>query len=529
MMQKIQRFGGAMMTPVLLFAFVGIVLALTIVGNNPALVGSIANEGTVWNSVLSIIEGGAWTVFNQIEILFVIGLAIGLAKAEKGRAAMTGAMLYFTWNYYINGILTHFGHALNIDITGAVGAGTGLKDIAGIRTIDTSLVGAIAIAAVSVWIHNKFFNKKLPEFLGIFQGSTFVYIIGFFLMMPLAVVTVFVWPNVQAAINSLQGTIASTGVVGVWLYTFLERSLIPTGLHHFIWQPFLLGPAAVDEGIRAAWLANLPTIAQSTEPLRDLFPYGGFALNGMGKVFGSIGISLAIWRTAAPEKRKKVLSILIPVTLTAALTGITEPLEFTFLFVAPVLFALHAFLAATMAAVAFSLGVVGEFSDGLIAWAAQNWLPLAANHWVTYVIQLVIGLSFVAIYFFSFRFLIIKFNFATPGREVQDDVKFYSKKDYKEKAAKAQDAGVATNAFTEKAAAYIDALGGAANIAEVNNCATRLRVSINDSSLMANDATFKEIGAYGIVRKDKAAQVIIGGDVVMIRAQVDELLTMENN
>lgn len=526
MMQKIQRFGGAMMTPVLLFSFAGILLALTIVLNNPAIVGSIAYEGTVWNSVWSIIEDGAWAVFTQMELLFVIGIPIGLAKIEKGRAAMTSFITYVTWNYFISGILQHFGNQLGIDYLGDVGAGTGLTYIAGIRTIDTGIVGAIGIAALSVAVHNRFFNKKLPDFLGIFQGSTFVYIVGFFVMIPLAIVTVLVWPNVQNGINSLQGGLANSGVIGVWAYTFLERILIPTGLHHFIWQPFILGPAVIDGGIRAAWFEQLPYLAQTNYSLAEAFPYAAFSLHGMSKIFGALGISLALYNTARPERRKKVLSILIPVTLTAILTGITEPLEFTFLFVAPLLFAVHALLAATMSATVFAFGITGDFGDGVIQFIASNWLPLGANHWGAYLIQVAIGLVFVGIYFVVFRALILKFNFATPGREVDDEqeVKFYSKQDYKEKQAKNKNG---ENVFSEKAHAYIDALGGAQNIASVNNCITRLRVSVKDEELLASDTAFKNIGAHGVVRKGNAIQVIIGGDVVMIRAQVDEVLTNE--
>ena len=525
MMEKIQRFGGAMFTPVLLFSFAGLMLAITIILTNPMLVGSIANEGTVWHSFWSIVNSGAWTVFNQMELLFVIGLPLGLAKVEQGKAAMTAAVTYLTFNYFVGGILEHFGNHLGVDYFGEIGAGTGLKEIAGIRTLDTSVVGAIVIAAISVWIHNRYFNKKLPDFLGIFQGSVFVYMVGFFVMIPVAIITAIVWPQIQEGINSLQGFMAASGIFGVWIYTFLERILIPTGLHHFIWQPFVLGPAIIDGGIQPTWFENMNYFAQSTQPLIELFPEGGFALHGMSKVWGAIGISLAFYFTAKPEKRKKVLAILIPVTLTAVLTGITEPLEFTFLFIAPVLFAIHAVLAATMSATMFAFGVVGNFGGGLIDFIAMNWLPLFNNHWGTYLTQITIGFIFTGVYFLLFRFLIVKFNFATPGREEDsEDVTFYSKKEYKERLAKAKEQGAEINEFTEPAMAYIEALGGADNIAEVNNCATRLRVNVKDNSLLAEDAVFKDVGAFGVVRKGNACQVIIGGSVGNIRAQVDEIL-----
>ena len=523
-MQKFQRFGGAMMTPVLLFAFVGLVLSLTIILGNPAIVGDIAQEGTTWTKIISIIADGAWTVFNQIEVLFVIGVCVGLAKAEKGRAAMTGAMIYLTWNYFIGGILTNFGDSLGIDIS-EVGSGTGLKLIAGIVTLDTGLIGAIAIAACSVYIHNRFFDKKLPDFLGIFQGSTFVYIVGFASMMVLAVLTVFVWPPIQRAIGSLQGFMLHSGPFGVWIYTFLERILIPTGLHHFIWQPFMLGPAVIDEGIKIAWINGLPSFANSSDPLSVLFPIGGFALHGSSKVFGSLGVAVAIYMTAKPEKKQKVKAILIPVTLTAVLTGITEPLEFTFLFVAPMLFGLHALLAACLATCTYLVGVRGDFGDGLLAFLSTNWIPLFKNHWLTYVWQILVGLGFSCIWFFTFRFFILKFDLPTPGREKDsDEIKLYTKKDYQQKLEDAKKNGIKINPFTQKAMQYIDALGGQDNLKELNNCATRLRVTVKDASLLYKEEHFKEIGAYGVVVRGDAIQVIIGGDVVMIRSQMDELV-----
>ncbi len=186
MMAKIQRFGGAMFTPVLLFTFSGIMVALTVIFKNPMIVGSIANEGTVWNGIWSILEKGAWTVFNQMELLFVIGLPIGLAKKAQARAALESFVLYMTCNYFISGILEFFGSSFGVDYSSEPGGLSGLKLIAGVKTLDTGVIGAIIIAAITVWIHNRYFDKKLPDFLGIFQGSAFVAIIGYFMMIPVA-------------------------------------------------------------------------------------------------------------------------------------------------------------------------------------------------------------------------------------------------------------------------------------------------------------------------------------------------------
>ena len=301
--------------------------------------------------------------------------------------------------------------------------------IAGIKTLDTGIIGAIFISAIVVYLHNKFFDTKLPDFLGIFQGSSFVVILGFFLMLPVAFLIALIWPKVQAGIGSMQGFLASAGVFGVWLYTFLERILIPTGLHHFVYTPFVFGPAVVEEGISKYWMAHLQEFAQSTRPLKELFPEGGFALHGNSKIFAAPGIAAAFYFTAKPENKKKVLAILIPATLTAVLAGITEPLEFTFLFISPPLFAVHAVLAATMAATMFAFGVVGDMGGGLIDLLAKVWIPLFQNHRSMIFTQLVIGLAFTALYFLVFRFLILKFKLATPGREENNsEVKLYTKK-----------------------------------------------------------------------------------------------------
>ncbi|MFW0107808.1 alpha-glucoside-specific PTS transporter subunit IIBC [Rothia sp. P7181] len=537
MMEKIQRFGSAMLAPVLLFAFAGLVVGIAIICKNEQLLGSIAAEGTGWYNFWSVWESGAWTVFNQMELLFVLGLPIALAKTANARAVLEAAMVYLTFNYFIATILSIWGPAFNVDYDvdlsqGA--AGTGLKMIAGIKTLDTGIFGAIIISAIVVWLHNRYFDTKLPDFLGIFQGTQWVYALGFFLMMPVALVFCLIWPSVQHAIGSMQGFFLSTGVFGVWLYTFLERILIPTGLHHFIYTPFIFGPAVVPDGIIKHWVAHLNEYSQSSAPLNELFPGGGFALHGNSKVFAPIGIAAAFYVTARKEKRKELMTLLVPVCLTAMLIGITEPLEFTFLFLAPPLFLVHAILAATMSATMYFFGLSGNMGGGLIDFVFQNWVPLWANHWPTYVAQIVIGLCFTALYFFIFRFLIIKFNFKTPGREEDGkEAKLYSKAEYRQAkkegtlkaSAEESTVAVTTDSYTQRATDFLALLGGASNITSVNNCATRLRVSVENPELVGSEADFKSAGALGLVNKGKALQVIVGMDVPQVR---DRFETMVN-
>ena len=543
MMEKIQRFGSAMLAPVLLFAFAGLAVGIGTVATLPNIVGDLANEDTFWYQAWTVWLDGAWTVFRQIELLFVLGLPIALAKTANARAVLEAGMVYLTFNYLVAGMLNFWGQGgsgffqldynTSISLDNSDSYGTGLKIIAGIKTIDTGIFGAIIISAIVVWVHNRYFEKKLPDFLGIFQGTQFVYAICFFLMMPIAFIFAWLWPYAQHGIASMQGFFIASGALGVWIYTFLERILIPTGLHHFIYSPFMFGNAVTPNGIVKDWPTHISEFAKSDKPLRELFPGGGFALHGNSKIFAPLGISAAFYTTARREKRKEVLALLIPVTLTAMLIGITEPLEFTFLFVAPPLFAVHAVLAASMASIMYMLGLSGNMGGGLLDnFLFLNWVPLWQNHWPTYLMQIGVGLSFTVIYFLLFRFLILKFDFKTPGREAEGgETKLYSKAEYKaakaaEKkgAASADDAGDA-DLYAPRAAGFLELLGGADNITTVNNCATRLRVSVADESLVdTSDAAFKDAGALGIVRKGKAFQVIVGMDVPQVRERFETMV-----
>ncbi|MEN1938592.1 alpha-glucoside-specific PTS transporter subunit IIBC [Paenibacillus sp. 102] len=530
MMQKIQRFGGAIFVPVLLFPFAGIIVGLTILFKNPDIMGSLADPNGMWYKFWYVIEEGGWAVFRQMPLLFVIGIPIGLAKKAHARACMEAIITYLTFNYFINAILTLWGSHFGVDFDAEIGGTSGLTTIAGIKTLDTNIIGAIFIAAIVVSLHNRYFDKKLPEFLGIFQGSSFVVIIAFFVMLPVALLTSYGWPMVQHGISSLQVFLSTSGIVGVWLYTFLERILIPTGLHHFIYGPFIFGPAAVEGGITKYWAEHLTTFATSTQSLKDMFPQGGFALHGNSKIFGIPGIAAAIYVTAKAKNKKMVSGLLISATLTSVIAGVTEPIEFTFLFVAPILFAVHAFLAATMAATMYAFGVVGNMGGGIIEVATANWIPLFKYHGWTFVTQWVIGFIFMAIYFLVFRFLILKLDIATPGREKEEneEIKLYTKADYK---AKKQDHSLRKEEVSgddQQAKRILIALGGKENIEDVTNCATRLRVSVKDETLLSADKDFKSAGAHGIVRNGKAIQVIIGLSVPQVREQFERLLENEN-
>ena len=531
-MQNMQRFGGAMYTPVILFAFFGLTVAVSIVCKNTGLLGSLAAEGTLWYDFWYIVEQGAWTVFAQMPILFAIAVPIGFAKKEPARCAMESFVIYMLFNYFISAILTLHGSAFGVDYSQPAGPGTGLAMIANVKTLDMGMLGAIFIACCTAYLHNHFYDTNIPDWLGIFKGPAFVVAIGFAVMIPMALIFCCVWPMVQHAIEQFQFFLKTSGIVGVWAYTFSEKILLPAGLHHFIYLPFMFGPAIVDGGIQAYWLGHINDFMTNAQSLRDLFPEGGFALHGSGKVFGLPGAALAIYACAKPEKRKKTAALLIPATITAMLCGITEPLEFTFLFVAPLLYLLHAILSATLSATLYAIGLSGNFGGGLIDCFVQNWIPLFSYHYMTYLTQIGVGLCFTAIYFFVFRWLILLKDYKTPGR-TDDDVedKLFTKADYKAKQAGAADAaaGVAPDMKLDerdvKAKVFLEGLGGPANIKDVTNCATRLRVTVEDPDLVQPVAVFTRAGAHGLVRNGHAFQVIVGLSVPQVRERFEALLT----
>ncbi len=215
-MQELQRFGGAMYTPVILFAFFGLTVALSIIFSNTGLFGSLAEKGTLWYDFWYVVQQGAWTVFNQMPILFAIAVPIGFAKKEQARCAMEGFVIYMVFNYFIAGILTLHGSYFGVDYSQNAGAGTGLAMIANIKTLDMGMLGAIFIACISAYLHNHFYDTEIPDWLGIFKGPAFVVAVGFLVMLPMALLFCYIWPPIQHGIEQFQFFLKTSGIFGVW-------------------------------------------------------------------------------------------------------------------------------------------------------------------------------------------------------------------------------------------------------------------------------------------------------------------------
>lgn len=519
MLQKIQRFGGAMFTPVLLFAFAGTTIGIGTLFTTEAIMGGLASPDGMWYQIWNVILQGGWTVFNQLPLIFVVGLPIGLAKKQQARCCMEALVLYLTFQYFLSTILSQWGGTFGVDFAAETGGTSGLTMIASIKTLDMGMIGALMISCIVVFLHNKFFDTELPEWLGTFSGSSFVVIVGFFALLPVAFASAAIWPIVQDGMRAFQGFVAGAGSIGVWVFIFMERILIPFGLHHLMYFPFFYDSVIINGGVYSAWATALPELAASGESLKSLAPWAWPTLTGLSKVFGCPGIALAFYATAKDTKKKQIAGLLIPITLTAIVCGITEPIEFTFLFIAPVLFVVHAVLAATLATVANALGVVGVLSGGLIEMSALNFIPLMASHWSTYLTLLVVGLVFTGIYFIVFRFLILKFDFKTPGREDdEEEIKFHTKADFKEKQAGGNGK---EGSLAER---ILEGLGGKDNIVDVTNCATRLRVNVKDEKLVQSDTYFKSIGTHGLKATKTNIQVIVGLKVPSVRDDFESLL-----
>ncbi len=516
MMQKLQRFGGAMMAPVMLMPFAGMMVGLSTVFTNADIMGAIASDQTMWYRFWAMMYDGGYALFNQLPLLFAISLPLGLTNKASGKAAMESFLIYIIFNYFIQSMLGFWGESLfHVDFSQEAGGISGLTMIAGIKTLDMSVLGAIFIAAVVSWIHNRWYEKNLPAVLSSFQGAALVVIIGFVMMIPTAFLVCLVWPFVQQGILGLQGFLAGSGNLGVFLFTFLERITLPTGLHHFLWTPFDLGPAVIADGNWTHWMAHVNEFAASTQPLKELFPTGGFALYGNCGVWGMPAIAFAMYKTAKPENKKRVAAMLVSAAIPAVLCGITEPIEFTFLFISPALFAVAAVLAALLSTTLYMFGVVGYQGGGLIDYITYNWMPMFKNHPKEVISHIVIGLIFMAIYFLVFYIAIKKFDIKTPGREESTG---------DEQNAESRAGGKKSEKFKEQAAGFLAALGGKENIVDVTNCMTRLRLTVKDETALAGDDEFKQYNARGVVRKGKAIQVIIGFDVENVRSEFERLL-----
>lgn len=521
-----------MFAPAMLFSISGLMVGISALATTVDIVGDLAVYGTPWYFFWTIVQRGSWTVFRRLPLLFAIALPIGLAQKQPARCCLEALVAYFAYCFFLSEIIKISGNNLGLQYPSSLAPATGITVIDGIKTLDTGIIGPLAVSAIVVAIHDRFYDAKVPDWLGTFSGSSLVYLISFFAVLGLAIVSAIAVPFIYGATNTLRHALAGVGTPGVGLFVFLERALEPIGLHHLLYMPIYYDNLVVNEGIYATWTNLLPILSHSTRPLNELAPWAGFTATGWVKLFGLPAIAAAFYSTAKPERRAGLKAILSPAVVASVVCGVTEPLEFLFMFTHPGLFLLYAVLSSCLAMTMNFFGIVGIFSGGLMEMAAFNFIPLMRTHAGAYLLALGIGLIFSTVFFVVFRVLIVTLDLKTPGRE-----------DHCAKSAANKRAAMSTTAKDSPhddgpdddpenhdhllAKRVVELLGGVGNIAGATNCATRLRVEVTDPSIVADNASFVEAGAKGLIVTGKIAQVVIGVSVPRVKEHFDRIMGLE--
>ncbi len=517
----LQRVGRSFMLPIALLPVAGLLLGIGSSFTNPTTLETykltnIISEGGILYTILNIMSKTGGVVFDNLPLIFAIGVAIGMAKKEKEVAALSGAISYLIMNTAISTLIAANGgvEALAENTTASV---------LGITTLQMGVFGGIVVGLGVAALHNRFYKIELPQVLSFFGGTRFVPIISSLVFLVVGAVMFYIWPVVQGWIAGLGRLVLSSGYFGTWIYGIIERALIPFGLHHVFYMPFwqteLGGSILVDgtlvqgaQNIFFAQLASHNVTQFSVEATR--FMAGKFPF----MIFGLPAAAYAMYKSARPEKKKIVGGLLLSAALTAMLTGITEPLEFTFLFVAPLMYGVHCVLAGLsfMLMHILNVGVGMTFSGGIIDLVLFGVLQgNAKTNWIWIV---VVGLVYALIYYAVFYFMINKFNYKTPGREADDEeTKLYTRKDVdaRKKAGKSEPDTVS--------ALILKGLGGKDNISDIDCCATRLRVTVKNPDL-TDEAALKQSGASGVIRKGYGIQVIYGPQVSVIKSNLDDYM-----
>ena len=522
----LQRVGRSFMLPIALLPVAGLLLGIGSSFTNATTIetyhlGKFIYEGGVLYTILDIMSKTGSAVFDNLALLFAMGVAIGMAKKEKVVAALSGAIAYIVMNTTISALITAKGGVEAM-------AENSTTSVLGITTLQMGVFGGIIVGLGVAALHNKFYKTELPQVLSFFGGTRFVPIVSTVTYLIVGIIMFYLWPVVQLGISKLGVLVLNSGYAGTWIYGILERALIPFGLHHVFYMPFWqteLGGSMMIDGNMVAGAQNIffaELASKSTEVFSvsaTRFMAGKFPF----MIFGLPAAAFAMYKTARPEKKKIVGSLLLSAALTSMITGITEPLEFTFLFVAPLMYAVHCVLAGLsyMLMHILNVGVGMTFSGGLIDMTLFGVLQgNAKTHWIWIV---VVGLVYAVVYYFVFYFMITKMNLKTPGREPDDvEPKLYRRSDVNEaKAAKVKSAD--KRASDVVSAMILKGLGGKDNLSDVDCCATRLRVTVNDASKVMDDM-LKASGASGVIHKGNGVQVIYGPKVSVIKSDLEDFI-----
>lgn len=519
----LQRVGRSFMLPIALLPVAGLLLGIGSSFTNETMLAayglnSVIHPGTLIYTILDVMSQTGNAVFNNLALLFAMGVAIGMARKEKEVAALSGAVAYIIMNTAIQAMINAAG---GVEAMPANSTTTML----GITTLQMGVFGGIVVGLGVAALHNKFYKIELPQVLAFFGGTRFVPIVSSIVYLVVGIAMFYIWPVVQNGIAALGALVLASGYAGTFIYGLLERALIPFGLHHVFYMPFwqtAVGGTAIIDGVTVtgaqniffAELASKSTTVFSVSATR--FMAGKFPF----MMFGLPGAALAMYQCAKPEKKKAAGGLLLSAALTAFLTGITEPLEFTFIFVALPMYAVHCVLAGLsfMLMHILNVGVGMTFSGGLIDLVLFGVMQgNAKTHWVWVV---VVGAVYFVLYYIIFRFMISKFDYKTPGRDDAEEVKLYTRADVNARNAASGSVPAGNDPVS---ALIVEGLGGAANLTDVDCCATRLRCTVNDAALVKQDV-LKASGASGVICKVNGVQVVYGPKVAVIKAKLEDYL-----
>ena len=555
--EKLQRIGQVMLIPISVITVASFLMGLGSVMSSTTTLTALGlqdtiTKGSFWYDFFSVMNASGSLVFSNLPVLFAVGSAFGLADKEKGWAAFSGVVAFIAMHTIIQTLLSAHGmtpdtttldyfESQGMNHTDALRTASLYTKELGIFTYRMSIFGGLIAGITTSWFHNRLWDVKLPQVLSFFAGTRTVPIVMLVIGALLGWVFYYAWPPLGYGVSDLSLFIGNSGLLGTAVWAYLDRALVPFGLHHLLTQPLRyteLGGTAVIDGVAYYGTTNI-AMAQLASPTADKILVRGYYSGRMFINFGGFqGACLAMYLAAPKDKRKATAGILIPCALTVMLFGVTEPLEFTFLFVAPWLFYL---VHAPLTALAFVLAEASQVST--FGGCIKDLLPFLLQPQKLNLWPMLWGCPlFFALYFLSFYFLILKFDVKTPGREDDGEIKLHTKKEYLAKGEAKKAEGGASDAQsgllpepngvipagTELADRIIAGLGGAENIEVAENCISRLRCRVKDPAKVVDDDYWRsELEAKGVVHQGNSLQIIYGTQVTMIAADVRGRLDLD--
>ena len=531
----LQRVGRSFMLPIAILPVAGLLLGIGSSFTNATTIETygltkLLGDGTLLHALLVIMNKVGSAVFDNLPLIFAVGVAIGMAKKEKEVSALSAVIAYFVMNTAISAMLTITGQILNDgSIAESVLEGT-ITSVCGIQSLQMGVFGGIIVGLGVAALHNRFYRIQLPSALSFFGGTRFVPIISTIVYMFVGILLYFVWPVVQNGIYALGSLVTGSGYVGTLIFGLIKRALIPFGLHHVFYMPFWQTAVGgtmeiagqMVQGGQNIFFAQLADSANIVHFSADATRY--FSGEFIFMIFGLPGAALAMYQCAKPEKKKAAGGLLLSAALACMATGITEPLEFSFLFVAPALFVVQVILAGSAYMIAHMLNIaVGlTFSGGFLDFFLFG--ILQGNEKTSWMRIIPVGIIYFCLYYFIFKFMIKKFDFKTPGREDDDtETKLYTKADVNARKEAQTDGTTSVDKEDARSEAITRGLGGKKNISDVDCCATRLRCTVHEPGRV-NDSILKATGATGVVHRGNGVQVIYGPNVTVIKSNLEDYL-----